>query len=162
MNVEERPGAAAGCTPTRVYSTSINCDTGDHVGLVDLVNNIPLPYKTPIQAEDLNTVVTAVCDIDIARVDRDAQGSVELGREAPIAAPHPDELPVLGERGDAVVSCFGFILGCVAIAKADRAMEVATMNPGCYLGEGKALAAMALGAVDIVVWTIAAVGLAAL
>ncbi len=76
---------------------------------------------------------------------------------------YPDKKEVPGARtalkwAVAGLFCFGFVLGCVAIAKAGRAMDLTTMNPGRYLGEGKALAAMALGAVDIVVWTIAAVG----
>jgi hypothetical protein len=54
----------------------------------------------------------------------------------------------------------GFLLGFVAIAKAGHALDMTTMNPGEYVGDRTASAAMVLGAVDVVVWAFAIMGLA--
>ncbi len=56
----------------------------------------------------------------------------------------------------------GFLLGCVAIAKAGRALDLTALNPGKYSGERTAFVAMTLGAVDVVVWVFALMGLALL
>jgi len=56
----------------------------------------------------------------------------------------------------------GFMLGCVAIVKAEHALNTATLHPGEYASSQTASVAMTLGAIDVVVWAFGLMGLAML
>src|SRR5262249_44305643 len=94
----------------------------DHVVLVD--GNVarppelfPFGNELAVRLENLNAIVGAVGDVDSPhRIEGDAVRRVEFARSLAVLAPRGDELSVLGELDDAVISSVAVPVGDVDFA----------------------------------------------